>query len=259
MKKILRYLFELRFLPGVSAFLFNSETWLRLLPLKRFFKIVDPENKKRIIDIGGGTGRLELALNRTDVFIYDTDEVSIDTAKQNFKNAISGNGDLSGFEDNSFDWAISVHTLEHIPGNEREKFLMEMIRISKEGIFLNFPEGEYAEKVCLNFLDRLKKNGKEPNKWTVEHLEMGIPRIEGIVNILKRQKKFVIKYFSISNYNAVNFYWTNIRASKNIIKSFFLSPIISVIKYIRYKHKPTVEIIVVGSNAEILNKFIEKL
>lgn len=250
MKKALRYLFEVRFLPNISTFLFNNETWLRVLPLKRFFQIIDPQNAKRIIDIGGGTGRLELAINRTDVYIYDLNENSVNIAKQFFKNTIVGNGTKIDLENDSFDWAISIHTLEHIPKDERESFILEMIRISKEGIFLNFPEGEYAKKLCENFLYSLDKNGKELNSWTIEHLEMGLPKVDEIEEILKKQAKFTFKYAFIRNYYAEDFYWTKIKASNNIFQTYLLSPASSFYKVLKYKKQPSVELVLLGSRTE---------
>lgn len=254
LKKILRYLFEVRFLPNVSSFLFNNETWLRLLPLKRFLSSIDPEKTKRIVDIGGGTGRLELALKRTDVYIYDLNEESINLAKQHFENAIVGTGEMMGFEADSFDWAISIHTLEHIPKNKREQFILEMIRISKEGVFLNFPEGEFAEKLCTNYLNALSKNGKELNHWTVEHLEMGIPFLNEIDNILKKQNKFIFKYCFIRNFKVENLYWSKIQASDNLIKSYLFTPFVSLKKYLFYRKLPSVELIVLGSKSELITK-----
>jgi ubiquinone/menaquinone biosynthesis C-methylase UbiE len=260
MRKILPYFFELRFLPNISTFLFNNETWLRLRPLKIFFQSIDPDKKKRIVDIGGGSGWLELALKRTDVYIYDANQESIAIAKKYFNNAIVGSGARIEFDDDSFDWAISIHTLEHILKNDRERFILEMVRISKEGVYLNFPEGEYAAKLCKNFLSALDKNGEPPNKWTVEHLEMKLPKIDEIDEIIKKQDKFVFKYIFIRNYNAENHYWTKNRAANNVIKSYFLSPVDSLMKYLNYKKLPTVELILIGSKTEaganeLLRKF----
>lgn len=106
MKKLIRFIFELRFLPQVSAFLFDSETWLRMRPIKRFFNEIDPNKELNIIDVGGGSGRIELRLNRTDVTIYDQDERLIEIARQKFKNAVVGSGARISFDDNSFDYAI---------------------------------------------------------------------------------------------------------------------------------------------------------
>ncbi|HAF30843.1 MAG TPA: hypothetical protein DCG75_17525 [Bacteroidales bacterium] len=254
-KRRIRYILEFRFLPNVSMFLFNNETWLRLLPLKRFFQFVDPN--KRIIDIGAGIGSLELALNRTDIFIYDIDRVSIDIAKQNFKNTVVGTGSKINFEDDAFDWAISIHTLEHIPKNEREQFILEMIRISKEGVFLNFPEGKYAEVLCKNFLNTLEKNGLPPNKWTLEHLELGLPTVEEVNSILKKQNKFLFKYKLIRNYKAENIYWTRMRTSNSILFKYFTSPLFALYKYANINRKPTIEMILVGSkNYNSLNDIL---
>lgn len=250
MKNILSFVLKLRFFPKLSYFLFNNETWLRIRPLKSFFEVVDPENVKRIIDIGGGSGRLELELGRTDVHIYDTNEESINIAKKDFKNATVGNGKTIEFDDDSFDWAISIHTLEHISKNDREQFIMEMIRISKEGVFLNFPEGLFAEELCTNFLDSLKKNGKEPNKWTREHLSLGLPMVNEIASIVEKQDKFFFKYSFIRNYDAENYYWSKIRATNIVLISYFLSPIISICKFLKYRKRPTVELIMLGYKSE---------
>jgi ubiquinone/menaquinone biosynthesis C-methylase UbiE len=227
-------------------FLFENETWLRLLPLRRFFKLIDPDLRKRIIDIGAGTGRLELALKRKNVCIYDTNAEAIKIANQYFDCTFLGKDSKLEFKDNSYDWAISIHTLEHVPRNEREQFLMEMVRISREGIYLNFPEGEYAEKLCHNYLNSLSENGKEPNKWTVEHLENGIPLIKEIKEILKKQDKFIISYKFIRNYHAEKFYWSEIKASDNLNKKYFFSPFNSLKRYINYSKKPSVELLLIG-------------
>ncbi len=260
LKKLYRYIFKMKFLPKLFPILYANETWLRLRPIKIFFKLIDPAKTKKIIDIGGGSGRLEKALKRTDVHIHDTNKDAIEKAKTYFKNASVSNGRSLDFKDDTFDWAISVHTLEHIPKENREKFILEMIRISKEGVFFNFPEGDYAAKLCENFLAALKKNGKEENKWTREHLEMGLPKLDDIKTILKNQDKFIFKYKLIRNYHAETLHWTNIIASENSIKTLFLSPYISLKKILKYKKSPTIEMILIGSrNEKIANDFIKKI
>lgn len=263
MKKALRYFLELRFFPELHLFLFNNETWLRIRPLKLLLQNIDPRKKKKIIDVGGGIGHLELMMNRTDIYIYDLDAKSIEIAKQNFENAIVGTGSNISYNDNSFDWAISIHTLEHIPKTDREKFILEMIRVSSEGIYLNFPEGEFAEALCKNYLHALEKNGKEPNKWTLEHLAMGLPLALEINDILKKQDKFKFSYKLIRNYNSENTYWTKNRASESLVKSYFLSPIQSIKKFLFYNKAPNVEMILVGtkevnSSDDLLIKLISK-
>jgi ubiquinone/menaquinone biosynthesis C-methylase UbiE len=210
--------------------------------------------------VGAGTGRLERALNRFDIFIYDTNEEAIEIAKQHFSNAIHGTGSRIKFEDNAFDWAISIHTLEHIPRSERPGFLEELIRVSEEGVFLSFPEGNHAEHLCENFLSAQAKRGEPLNKWTQEHLEYGIPRIEVIMPILQDQGKFVFNYKHIRNYHFENFYWKNVRAGNRRLRRYLISPWLSILRHLFRQKKPTVEILIVGTTSEsFTNKLIARL
>lgn len=45
--------------------------------------------------------------------------------------------DLSRFKDGAFDWVCAVNIFHFLPMNKRERFLSEMIRISRYGIFTN--------------------------------------------------------------------------------------------------------------------------
>ena len=44
---------------------------------------------------------------------------------------------LAGIEDSAFDWVYAINVFHFLPHNKREKFLQEMIRISRYGIFFN--------------------------------------------------------------------------------------------------------------------------
>jgi SAM-dependent methyltransferase len=45
--------------------------------------------------------------------------------------------DLARFKDGAFDWVYAINVFHFLPVNKREKFLREMIRISRYGIFFN--------------------------------------------------------------------------------------------------------------------------
>jgi ubiquinone/menaquinone biosynthesis C-methylase UbiE len=45
--------------------------------------------------------------------------------------------DLSRFKDGAFDWVYAINVFHFLPVNRREKFLHEMIRISRYGVFFN--------------------------------------------------------------------------------------------------------------------------
>ncbi len=64
--------------------------------------------------------------------------------------------DLSGIGDGSFDWLYAINVFHFLPENKREKFLREMVRISRYGIFFNQnitnSTGTYAVDVLLSIL-----------------------------------------------------------------------------------------------------------
>lgn len=44
---------------------------------------------------------------------------------------------MSGIKEGAFDWVYAINVFHFLPSNKREKFLREMIRISRYGIFFN--------------------------------------------------------------------------------------------------------------------------
>lgn len=45
--------------------------------------------------------------------------------------------DMSRFKDNAFDWVYAINVFHFLPVNKREKFIRDMIRISRYGVFFN--------------------------------------------------------------------------------------------------------------------------
>jgi len=258
-KNYLKYLILLKFIPHLSQFIFDSETFLRIKPLKAFLNLVDPQKSKKMIDLGGANGRLETALGRKNITLYDINEDMLDAAEESSFSVIRGrSGKSIDCEDNSFDWAISVHTLEHVDKQERERFIFEMIRISKEGIYLNFPAGLYAEKLCMNYIETLKKYNKELNHWTLDHIEKGLPDENELRKILSKQSKFTYELVAVRNYKSENYYWQKIIAPNSFIIFYILSPINSIVKYLNFKTTPSVELVLIASKSAELNQKILK-
>jgi len=202
---------------------------------------------------------LETALRRKNITLYDINQDMLNAAEEKYFNVIRGrSGESIDCEDNSFDWAISVHTLEHIDKHEREKILLEMIRISKEGIYLNFPAGLYAEKLCMNYIKALKKYNKELNHWTLDHIEKGLPDENELRKILSKQSKFTYELVAVRNFKSENYYWQKITAPNSFIIFYILSPINSIVKYLNFRKCPGVELLLIASKSAELNQKILK-
>ncbi len=107
------------------------------------FKINLIQNKKiKILDIACGTGRIfqELTQNKKDI-----DYIGLDTSKEMLKelkkkyakhtniSLILSDASKIPFKNNNFDITYSYHLLWHLPEEEQEKIIKEMIRVTKKG------------------------------------------------------------------------------------------------------------------------------
>jgi len=120
-------------------------------------------NPRTILDVGG-EGMLKLFLP----------QIQITTA--NVKSAdISYSGDKLPLNDNSFDLAVSLDTIEHLPKNKRKNFLLELHRVSKKGFILCTPFGTPEHS---DYEKRILASGKiagDSHAYLAEHVEYGLP------------------------------------------------------------------------------------
>jgi hypothetical protein len=120
-------------------------------------------NPGTILDVGG-EGMLKLFLP----------QIQITTA--NVKSAdIVYSGDKLPLNDNSFDLAVSLDTIEHLPKNKRKDFLLELYRVSKKGFIICAPLGtsehlDYEKKVLASV-----KIAGNSSAYLAEHVKYGLP------------------------------------------------------------------------------------
>lgn len=158
----------------------NADEALRYLPISD--SILDGDIKApKILEVGSGVKGI------TPYIPYKITGVDV-----SFNGKIAENLTpvcLSGaslpFSDNSFDYVISVDMLEHVPGNERNDVVKELLRVASKRVFLAVPCGELAE-VHDKTLDEfyLQVKGAR-DRFLQEHVENGLPTKEDLEESFK--------------------------------------------------------------------------
>ena len=144
--------------------------------------------KLKILDVGGHPGIISEFLPNHDCIITDLLEV-----KQ--KQFVKSSGLLLPFKNKSFDLVISTDVLEHIDPKNRNVFLDEIHRVSKDYLIVGAPfwskEVEQAEKESVNYINTQLRSF---SPYLDEHAEFGIPKIELITEFSENKEMFMKQY-----------------------------------------------------------------
>lgn len=150
----------------------NHNQFFRFKTLARELLSISSNNDFSVLDVGGGMGELASFIPTANYCLVEPD-----------LNGISGT-DLP-FNDDTFDYVVSCHVLEHIPIKNRTLFLNQLISKSKYGLILLNPfyiEGSH-EKERLELV--LDVTGAA---WAQEHLDCTLPRLEYIKDYAEENK-----------------------------------------------------------------------
>lgn len=120
-----------------------------------------------LLDVGGNRGELAMFMPGTEVV---TINMHGEDADHHF------DGDRLPFADDSFDVAVSVDVLEHIPAGQRRRHVEELARVARDRVVLCCPLGTLehtaAEGELLRWFTDL--TGAE-HRFLAEHIERGLP------------------------------------------------------------------------------------
>jgi len=143
---------------------------LRYAPVLRHLR--EHAIEENILEVGSGDLGLA-AYVATPVIAVDLAFSSAHLANQR---AVVARGKLP-FRDRSFEIAVSLDALEHVPRESRQEFVNELIRVARRWVFIGVPEGEFARRHDLAMERYLEGHAGEPLNFLVEHRVHSIPLI----------------------------------------------------------------------------------
>ncbi len=177
------------------------------------------KEKIRVLDVACGTGRILSEIvkdSRIDYTGLDTSKEMLEVLKKKFANkkikVVLSEGEKMPFKDESFDLTFTYHLLWHLPWEDQQKIIREMIRVTKRGgliVFDTLNEKFLAEKVKRVFglkidAEMYRTNYKKVRKLIYplnfqadKLLDAPIKNkiLFGILNILNKFNKFLPSSF----------------------------------------------------------------
>jgi ubiquinone/menaquinone biosynthesis C-methylase UbiE len=152
------------------------ERYILLKPVGELFR--PRETPYRVLDVGGNTPASWQGFSSVAAtLIPDASVAVVDVyPRAELKNYIQAAGHALPFPDNSFDLVCSLDTLEHISGKDRPAFLAELLRVSRDGLYVAFPydspSNRWAESILVEYTSGVLH---EPVPALIEHSQLGLP------------------------------------------------------------------------------------
>jgi len=201
-----------------KSFLYEVFQKIILNARNEFFNLFHVNNKytnhKSIIDVGSTPSIdkeqnifLENIKNNPHVTCLSDQDCKILQKKyKNIKNIIIGDGKNTMLEDNSFDIVHSNATIEHVGSFENQvSFVKEMLRISKESIFIQTPNRFYP----IDFhtlLPIIHLLPKKIHRKILKYLKLDFYSKEENLNLLTiKELKKICKILNISKYKILKY------------------------------------------------------
>ncbi|MBI5869376.1 MAG: class I SAM-dependent methyltransferase [Actinobacteria bacterium] len=160
----------------------STEVAIRYLPVASILKAA---GARKVLEVGSGD--LGLA-----PYSQDFELTGLDRSFQ-LENAhmtqVTGSATRIPFDERSFDAVISVDSLEHVPPDEREQAVREILRTAHSLAVIAVPSGESAEAQDQHLAERYLQVRGEEYPFFQDHLEYGLPREDDLELMIGRALK----------------------------------------------------------------------
>ncbi len=170
----------------------TSDYWLRYAKVIEALEQVEAGKAGRVIEVSsGGWGGIAWALPRReqDICLVDWSADLLGDRRGGKAWRVCADGCRLPFADNSFDTAISLDTVEHLPRSVRAVFLDELKRVTRRTLLVTCPlqssDGTFqAQALDLRLSREIARRGDVLPGWLQEHIEQGHPQREEMLALL---------------------------------------------------------------------------
>lgn len=139
----------------------------------------------RILDVGSG----ELGLLGT--FLPDADITYVDPLLSKLENKddhhIGGDIFTTVLDDATYDFLVSVDTLEHVPRESRKAFLDRVSNLADKGFVLAFPCSDVGDAIATDayIAQQYRENFGREYSWLDEHLQFQLPSLKETMDYVR--------------------------------------------------------------------------
>ena len=170
----------------------TADYWLRYNAVIEALRKAEANVPGTIVEVSsGGWGGLAWALPRRerDICLIDWSPSLLADRRGIRALRVCANGSQLPFADNSFNTAISLDTLEHLPVPARASFLEELKRIAKNNVIVTCPlqsdDGMFtARDLDLRLAEQILAKQRKLPGWLDEHLRQQHPQKDEIEALL---------------------------------------------------------------------------
>lgn len=192
----------------------HPEAALRYFPVVREIKKAKLD-KVKILEIGSGATGITPYLKK-NIDAIDTDFSGPQT---NLVNKIKASALKLPFKKNEYDVSLSVDVLEHLQKEDREKAILEMLRVTKKLAIIVVPCGNEAQQQDKELHKHWNKIFNTKNQFLDEHVANGLPQVEDILVYVDRSKRNLAKKANVKSYPNTNLFVRNILMKTWITKN----------------------------------------
>jgi hypothetical protein len=191
-----------------NLFEFPFDMYQRYKDIQVIVKNLFRTKKVSVLDVGGEN-------NLIRKFLPDAETYYTNLGDEKSSNFIRGSGVYLPFKDSIFDLAVTADTLEHIKPKDRDQFIAELIRTSKDHVIIIAPFDNGVQSLADKFLFEVIRQllGLE-HPALKEHITNGLPKLQEVTIPLEKLKA---KYSTFSSGNIHN--WLTMMIIKHYLQS----------------------------------------